>query len=191
MSYLRDSYNYPLHYQIAVLGNYGVGRISIIERSVDDTFWSGNRSAVKPDFGTQLVEIEGKIAKIRLWNISPLYLMGNLSMRMKKMHGFILVFDTTNQRSFDNLGAWMEKIDKAQALVDYPMRGTLVGNKSDLIEQRTIDASLAKEFAEKHGLDFIETSAKVSINVETLVLTLVKRLMETPENRQAESNSLV
>ena len=43
----------------------------------------------------------------------------------------------------------------------------LVGNKSDLRHQRAVHTNEAMEFAEKHNLAFIETSALDSKGVET------------------------
>ena len=45
----------------------------------------------------------------------------------------------------------------------------LVGNKSDLSEQRTIKIEEANKFAEEHNLPYIETSAKDGINIEELI----------------------
>ena len=41
----------------------------------------------------------------------------------------------------------------------------LAGNKCDLINERQVDAEDAKEFAIKHNMTFIETSALDSTNV--------------------------
>jgi GTPase SAR1 family protein len=42
----------------------------------------------------------------------------------------------------------------------------LVGNKCDLVDQKTVDTATAKEFADSYGIPFIETSAKTAHNVE-------------------------
>jgi GTPase SAR1 family protein len=42
----------------------------------------------------------------------------------------------------------------------------LVGNKSDLEEKRDVTTEQGQELAEHYGVRFLETSAKVSNNVE-------------------------
>ena len=42
----------------------------------------------------------------------------------------------------------------------------MIGNKSDLDGQRKVEFSKAKEYADKLGIELIETSAKDCINVE-------------------------
>ena len=44
----------------------------------------------------------------------------------------------------------------------------LVGNKSDLTENRAIKTEEASKFAEEHNLPYIETSAKDGVNIEEL-----------------------
>ena len=44
----------------------------------------------------------------------------------------------------------------------------LVGNKTDLEEQRVIQKEEANKFAEEHNLPYIETSAKEGFNIEEL-----------------------
>ena len=44
----------------------------------------------------------------------------------------------------------------------------LVGNKSDLTENRAIKTEEASKFAEEHNLPYIETSAKDGINIDEL-----------------------
>ena len=46
----------------------------------------------------------------------------------------------------------------------------LVGNKSDLEDRRDVSFEEAQEYAEKHGMAFIETSALDSSNVEQAFL---------------------
>jgi small GTP-binding protein len=49
----------------------------------------------------------------------------------------------------------------------------LVGNKCDLKHLREVEKDTAKDFAEKNGLSFIETSALDSTNVETAFHTIL------------------
>lgn len=53
--------------------------------------------------------------------------------------------------------------------------GVLVGNKSDLSERRTVQSSVAQEWAQAHGLDYHETCA-VSLSPHTTHLNTIERL---------------
>ena len=54
----------------------------------------------------------------------------------------------------------------------------LVGNKSDLDSERAVQTSEAKEFAKKHNLLFIETSAKNSANVDKAFEQVVSEIYD-------------
>ena len=61
----------------------------------------------------------------------------------------------------------------------------LVGNKSDLVESRTVTKESAEDLAQSLGIKYIETSAKDDINVkltfETLVDEISEKMAETME----------
>lgn len=80
--------------------------------------------------------------------------------------GFILMYDITNEESFNSVQDWITQIknyswDNAQVI--------LVGNKCDMEEERVISAERGKQLAEQLGVRFFETSAKENINVKVCV----------------------
>lgn len=77
--------------------------------------------------------------------------------------GFILMYDITNEESFNSVQDWITQIknyswDNAQVI--------LVGNKCDMEEERVISSERGKQLAEQLGVRFFETSAKENINVK-------------------------
>lgn len=108
--------------------------------------------------------------------------------------GALLVYDITSRPSFENAARWL------QELQDHTenMAVMLIGNKSDLRHLRAIGTDEAKDFAQKHGLMFLETSALDSTNVElaftTLLVTIYKtctnnpKILEIDKQKQGEFN---
>lgn len=78
-------------------------------------------------------------------------------------HGIIVVYDVTDQDSFNNVKQWLHEIDR---YASESVNKLLVGNKSDLAQKRQVDYNTAAEFATQLGIPFIETSAKTATNVE-------------------------
>lgn len=74
----------------------------------------------------------------------------------------IIVFDITNQESFENVKTWMNSIYKH---ADPNISKVLVGNKFDLDDQRCVSKSEALKIATEHGMEYFETSAKVNLNI--------------------------
>lgn len=78
--------------------------------------------------------------------------------------GALLVYDIAKQLTYENVERWLRELrDHA----DQNIVIMLVGNKSDLRHLRAVPTDQAKDFAERNGLSFIETSALDSTNVET------------------------
>uniref|UniRef100_C6JSH5 Uncharacterized protein n=1 Tax=Sorghum bicolor TaxID=4558 RepID=C6JSH5_SORBI len=77
--------------------------------------------------------------------------------------GALLVYDITKRQSFDHIPRWLEEL---RGHADKNIVIMLVGNKSDLEEERAVSSEDAKEFAEKENLFFLETSALQATNVE-------------------------
>ena len=52
----------------------------------------------------------------------------------------------------------------------------LIGNKNDLEHRRAVSTEEGKAFADKHGLIFMETSAKTAYNVEQAFINTAEEI---------------
>lgn len=87
--------------------------------------------------------------------------------------GAMLVYDITKRQSFDHIPRWL---DELRGHADKNIVIILIGNKTDLEDQRAVPTEDAKEFAEKEGLCFLETSALQATNVENAFLTVLTEI---------------
>ncbi|XP_034750504.1 ras-related protein Rab-3D-like [Etheostoma cragini] len=96
--------------------------------------------------------------------------------------GFLLMYDITNQESFNAVQDWATQIktyswDNAQVI--------LVGNKCDLEDDRIVPTEDSQRLAEELGFQFFEASAMDNINVkqvfERLVDVICDKMSETME----------
>lgn len=78
-------------------------------------------------------------------------------------HGIIIVYDVTDKQSFENVEHWLKEIDR---YANNNVNKLLVGNKSDLQSKKVVTYEEGKALADKHGIKFLETSAKNAHNVE-------------------------
>ena len=90
-------------------------------------------------------------------------------------HGIIIVYDVTDQDSFNNVKTWLHEIDR---YANENVVKLLVGNKADLTAKKVVSYETAKEFADSLGIEFVETSAKNSTNVETAFMTMAREIMQ-------------
>ncbi|XP_071585857.1 intraflagellar transport protein 27 homolog isoform X1 [Heliangelus exortis] len=99
-----------------------------------------------------------------------------------------LVYDVTNEQSFNNCAKWLEKL-KAQA-VGLHIPGVLVGNKTDLVGRRVVEQKQAQEWAEKHGLEYCEMSVKEMKNFEAPFHILAKSFYQLYKEKVETFSSL-
>lgn len=99
---------------------------------------------------------------------------------LRPIRGVILCVDLTNAQEFskllecyDNELKMAQQLEKKHNIITY-----LVGTKSDLKEERTVSREDVELFAKKHGLMYIETSAKTGENVEAVFENLTSMLFD-------------
>jgi len=121
-------------------------------------------------FKIRTIQLEGKVIKLQIWDTAGQERFRTItSSYYRGAHGIIVVYDVTDQVSFNNVKQWMQEIQRYAC--DSVCR-LLVGNKSDLVEKKTVDTGTAKEYAESMGVPFLETSAKNATNVEQAFMTM-------------------
>ncbi|RWV92607.1 hypothetical protein GW17_00045004, partial [Ensete ventricosum] len=84
-------------------------------------------------------------------------------------HGIIVVYDVTDQESFNNVKQWLNEIDR---YASDNVNKLLVGNKCDLTANRVVSYETAKAFADEIGIPFLETSAKNASNVQQAFMAM-------------------
>ena len=161
------SEDYDYLFKSIVVGDGGVGKTALTLRFSKDFFTEDYKMTIGVDFHVKTITIdtgEGPIrAKLQLWDtggqerfssIRPMYYRGSL--------GAVLVFDLTNSSSFDHLPQWIEEV-RANIKVEIPI--LLVGNKSDLVDQRAVTLEEINTFTRDFNLYYMETSAKTGEGV--------------------------
>nr|XP_045009670.1 intraflagellar transport protein 27 homolog isoform X3 [Jaculus jaculus] len=86
---------------------------------------------------------------------------------------FCLVYDVTNEQSFNGCSKWLEKVRAQAPGVFVP--GVLVGTKTDLAGRRAVDSAQAQAWALGQGLEYFETSVKEMDNYEAPFCSLAKQ----------------
>lgn len=149
-------------------------------RFADNSYTESYISTIGVDFKIRTIELEGKTVKLQIWDTAGQERFRTItSSYYRGAHGIIVVYDVTDQDSFNNVKQWFQEIDR------YATEGVnklLVGNKSDMADKKVVEYSVAKEFADSMGIPFLETSAKNSTNVEQAFLTMARQIKEKNKN---------
>jgi len=90
---------------------------------------------------------------------------------IKASEGFLLVYSVTSVRTFQHAQKLLGHIKKMKNQ-EVPI--VLVGNKSDMADQREVQTDEGSNFASQANLTFFETSAKTADNVHESIHQLVR-----------------
>jgi Ras-related protein Rab-1A len=145
-------------------------------------------NSIGVDFKLKNIEIEGKKIKLQIWDTAGEERFRTITTSYYKgAHAILIVFDITEKDSFEHVKNWVADIDK---FAKQGVLRILVGNKCDLEKQRIVSKEEANEMAEKLGIKYIETSAKDTINIETLFVDTAKYLLSKQVNKSGNSNKI-
>ncbi|KKK40223.1 hypothetical protein LCGC14_0681700 [marine sediment metagenome] len=162
---MAEEYDYL--FKSIVVGDGGVGKTALTLRFSKGFFTEDYKMTIGVDFHVKTISIdssEGLIrSKLQIWDtggqerfssIRPMYYRGSL--------GALLIFDLTNSASFEHLPQWIEEV-RANVKNEIPL--LLVGNKSDLLDEREVTLEELNNFTRDFNLFYMETSAKTGDGV--------------------------
>eukprot|EP00008_Paramoeba_atlantica_P003278 CAMPEP_0201475072 /NCGR_PEP_ID=MMETSP0151_2-20130828/551_1 /ASSEMBLY_ACC=CAM_ASM_000257 /TAXON_ID=200890 /ORGANISM="Paramoeba atlantica, Strain 621/1 / CCAP 1560/9" /LENGTH=205 /DNA_ID=CAMNT_0047855079 /DNA_START=114 /DNA_END=731 /DNA_ORIENTATION=+ len=170
---MNSEYDYL--FKLLLIGDSGVGKSCLLLRFADDTYTESYISTIGVDFKIRTIELDGKVIKLQIWDTAGQERFRTItSSYYRGAHGIIVVYDVTDQVSFNNVKQWLQEIDRYAC---ENVNKLLVGNKCD-IQKRVVDYNTAKEFASSLPvpIPFIETSAKNSTNVERAFMTMASEI---------------
>ncbi|KAL0488344.1 Ras-related protein Rab [Acrasis kona] len=167
---------YDLLVKLLVIGDSGVGKSSLLLRYAEGTFSEHHLATIGVDFKLRTDTVLNKRVKIQVWDTAGQERFKSIAIGYYRgAHGIAIVYDVTNEQSFNNVKNWLEQItdhasEHAQLI--------LVGNKCDLDRERCVDRARGEELANSLKIPFVETSAKNSVNVEAAFSKVVTKVVE-------------
>lgn len=166
-------------FKVVLLGDAAVGKTSLINQFVESSF----NEDYKPTLGANIIRKDVSLDKLNLnvrliiWDLAgqEKYRVVR-SMYFQGCQGALLVYDVTRYSTFDSINSkWLRDFKK---YVKKEGAYILIGNKSDLTDQRTVTEERGKKIAQKiKASHFIETSAKLGENIEEAFTLLVNQIL--------------
>uniref|UniRef100_A0A182XY63 Obg-like ATPase 1 n=1 Tax=Anopheles stephensi TaxID=30069 RepID=A0A182XY63_ANOST len=138
------------------------------------------------DFKIKTIELRGKKIKLQIWDtagqerfhtITTSYYRGAM--------GIMLVYDITNEKSFDNIVKWLRNIDEH---ANEDVEKMILGNKCDMADKRAVRKERGENIAREHDIRFMETSAKANTNIELAFRELAEAILDKIAGKETTDN---
>ena len=177
-----------LSFKIILIGDSGVGKTSILNYYTKKMFKDRIQSTIGVDFVTKFEDINGKSIKIALWDTAGQEkYRATTANYYKNSSACFIVFDLTDIDSFNHLEIWIKFFCDNSGIKEKE-NIVILGNKSDLREERKISEEQIDEFISKQNFVYYETSAKNGENIDKCFKDIAEKLIEQYNNKKTNTN---
>ena len=188
---------YPL--KLTLIGNSNVGKTAIIKRFITNKFDHKSMSTIAVNCQDKKMKIDPYTElNMQIWDTAGQERFRAIARGyLRESNGIFLVFDLSDQNSFDDLNLWLDEINNSD-IDDKICVKMLIGNKLDC-KNREVDEETAKKFAEEKKMKYLSVSAKDGLNIVTMFEIMgddcVKAIRENEkdenENKRNKNDSTI
>ncbi|KAJ5076538.1 ras-related protein rab-30 [Anaeramoeba ignava] len=175
-------------FKVIIIGSANVGKTSLINRYVDNTFNFEKEPTIGVDFKTKDIEIDNQTIRLQIWDTAGQERFRNsfLPSIYKNADIVLIVFDITNENSLKEIGDYLKEIENSH--IQDPLI-VIVGNKSDLIENKIENLKEKLEnILKNEPFRFFKTSAKNGKNVDELFYETAKEFKQNQPKHHLNKN---
>ena len=185
--------------KVIILGDYGVGKTSLMQQFVNSKFSHQYKATIGADFLTKEITVDNnKLVTLQIWDTAGQERFQSLGVAFYRgADCCVLCFDVTNEKSLNNLTSWKDEFlvqSNVSNPQDFPF--IIIGNKIDVDDSKKIP-SLSKKLNnitnnQMGGLNYpvFETSAKDGVNVEAAFEVIAKMALQQEELNASNGNDV-
>ena len=176
--------------KLVMLGESGVGKTSVIDRYTTGNFPEASKPTIGAAFLTKEVRFNDTCYDLMIWDTAGQEEYRGLApMYYRNASVAIVMFDITNQASFDAVDYWIKDLkDNAGPEICV----ILCGNKTDKEkEEGVVNQSAVLDFAQSQGISYVTTSALTGEGVDMLfqtAVTVFAKTQKTPISLNQDQN---
>jgi small GTP-binding protein len=156
--------NYEMMFKVVLVGDSFVGKTNIMSKYLKNIFQADSKATVGVEFGSKQFNVEGHSINAQIWDTAGQERYKAItSAYYKGAKGAFVVYDITRKESFESIDKWVSDL---KASADKKLTVVIIGNKSDLEDQRQVTKEQGQEKANQLEVAFMETSALSGDNLD-------------------------
>jgi len=168
-------------YKVIVIGDYAVGKTSLIKRYTEGYFTPNYKLTIRVDFAVKVVDWDDSTTiSLQLWDVAGHERYGTMtSVYYKYAIAAIIVFDVSRPATFETVLKWRADVNSKVMLPNKePIPTLLLANKCD-IPGVVIDKEALDRFVKENGfIGWFETSAQQNTNIDKAMKYLISKILE-------------
>ena len=178
----KDAFGSNLSYKFLVLGDQMVGKTSVLERYVNNTFKANYLTTIGMDKRFKRLEVNNTDVDVFITDTAGEERFRSLTkMFYKGADGIFVGFSLLDPKTLESINYWIEQINE-NCSKEYPISLVLFGNKCDDKENIKVKKEEIDAIKNKYDLTYFETSAKDNINIQNLFEYLIKTTIKKRGN---------
>lgn len=159
---------------ISVLGSTSVGKSALTLQFIDNKFVDNYDPTIAKSYNKKDFKLNGMEYNLTVNDTAGLEEQSQIQTMYINSDGFVLVYSITDLQSFQIVQTIYNKLCDEYNGGIKPV--VLIGNKSDLSQQRRVTTENGRKLAESWNASFLETSAKDLNIVVNIFQTLLKKI---------------
>lgn len=181
---IRAMEDYKYLFKVVLIGSTGVGKTCLVRRFTQGIFPPGQGATIGVDFMIKTVQVGNDKVKLQIWDTAGQERFRSITQSYyHHADALVVVYDVTSYESFKCLPHWIQEIER---YAKSKVIAVLVGNKTDLDEERQVSVNSGMSFATTHNMRLLETSAKEDDNVDLLFLDIAEELTKLAAEKEVE-----
>ena len=161
--------------KLLIIGDQRVGKSCILTRFTENFYTPHSIMTVGIDYKTKKMKVDGTELKLQIWDTAGQEKYRSITQNFyKNAMGVIIVFDLTDEGSFENVRNWIRQIKNHAG---ENVCKLLVGNKCDIMDN-LVDKSKISEFVKDTEIEYFETSAKSNTNINEAFYAIAKEIKD-------------
>jgi small GTP-binding protein len=173
---------YQFIFKIILIGDSNIGKTSLINRYINRNFTEKYICTIGVDFMMKTIIHESCRIKLQIWDTAGMEKYKQITVSYYRgAQAAIVCFDLTNMSTFKSVKRWIDDFNQNQPTGKLII---IVGNKSDLVEEREVSKEEIDKFIEMNGYIYFECSARQGEGIDEMFLQLAKRLYEENKNNK-------
>ena len=174
LNYNKSKYDSSYSVKFIIVGDSSVGKSNILLRFSRNEFDSGHQATLGIEFANKHVIYNNVDYLVQIWDTAGQENFRSVTRAYYKASAVaMVVYDITKEETFSHIQTW---IKDCKDLAPSTVLIALIGNKSDLEEQRVITKERGENLARENKMMFFETSALNGNGIENAFKKCIEKV---------------